>query len=62
MEVNQIVCVKSTDGLPTKWDGGKATILTLNVFHKEGFHKVLCWDMGDTTIFHETQLQPVEEN
>lgn len=59
-QVGSIVKIKSTDELPTKLDGSRGVIWSLNFLKKEGFHLVLAEKIGDTTILHESQMEIID--
>jgi len=50
--------IRSTEELPTKFDGEKATIIKKGVFGKPDFCVVLAWKSGVECILHESQLIP----
>lgn len=49
--------IRSTEELPAKFDGEKATIVKKDFLNHKGFHVVLAWKSGVECIVHESQLE-----
>lgn len=56
MESKTTVIIHSTEELPTPYDKGKGTVWKRHHKYKE-FVLVLVWSVGETSYFHESQLE-----
>lgn len=56
MQIDDKVNIHSTDMLSTTFNGSTGTIISLNLLGVGGFHVVFCDKIGDTAVFHESQL------